>query len=392
MPAIALALCGVAETSLLLSLALLTAWRRFGRKPHALLWTVAFFLFTLDHLLMTARAYNDHESFGLTLLSTWATLTGATLVALGFRARAGLERWKPVVLFSAVTILVCTGLIIWRWASPVHHPVASGFSAAMLLLSVDAMRCSGRDGRSAGMIPMTMMVIFTLFFLFLTVLGLLTAPFGPVQDAVYLAAYLVGVPTSLTGIGLFALVLLAADLAQELRQLALVDPLTGLLNRRGIETHALREVARCLREGRPLTVVLADLDHFKAVNDALGHAVGDGVLQCFAAHLSASARAGDLVGRFGGEEFILVLPGADVQRAQEVVARIRKTAPQSLDAPGLQRMPTASFGLSALGDAADSLQAAISRADTALYRAKSDGRDCVRVAEAAWMRDQGGGS
>jgi diguanylate cyclase (GGDEF)-like protein len=378
MPVFALSLCGVVGTSLLLSIALFTAWLRFGRKRHALIWAAAFCLFTLENLLVVARVLRGGESFGLTLAAAYASLAGATLVGLGFRARAGLHRWQGVALIAAATAIGCTGLLVWRSAPPAHHPLLTGGIALMLWLAVDALRRESRENRAVG--TMVMMAVFTLFFVFLTGLGLITVPFGRLPETDYQAAYLVCVPTSIMGVGLFALVLLAEDLALGLRELATIDPLTGALNRRGLEALAEREAARCKREGRPLSVVLADLDHFKAVNDDLGHAIGDTALRRFAAHLLDSVRTGDLVGRIGGEEFILVLPGAGSAAASELIARIRRTAPALIEGAAARAMPTASFGIAVLNTPGDSLAAAIARADAALYQAKADGRDCVRVA------------
>jgi hypothetical protein len=108
-----------------------------------------------------------------------------------------------------------------------------------------------------------------------------------------------GVPASLTGIGLFALFLLAEDLAHGIRHLAIVDPLTGLLNRRGFDEAARRVKAQCRRSGMPVCVAVADLDNFKSINDRFGHKAGDMVLSEFARRLRANVRAGDLVSRAG---------------------------------------------------------------------------------------------
>ena len=165
---------------------------------------------------------------------------------------------------------------------------------------------------------------------------------------------------------------------------ALVDGLTGLANRRAASDALRAEAARAERLGTPLSVVLADLDGFKDVNDAHGHAVGDAVLRAFAEVLRVTLRESDVAGRWGGEEFLLLLPGADEEGAAQLAERVRiAIAERNIPgAPGLRM--TASFGVAEYGGEtnADDLLAA---ADGALYRAKRAGKDRVeRAARAAF--------
>lgn len=163
---------------------------------------------------------------------------------------------------------------------------------------------------------------------------------------------------------------------------ASIDGLTGLANRRPCEAALEKEVARAKRHGDPLAVIVADLDDFKNVNDRHGHATGDKVLREFAEALNASVREIDLPGRWGGEEFVVVLPGTDTAGGVRAAERIRRElARRVVLAPsGEQISQTASFGVagfSGLGDASELLAAA----DVALYRAKRAGKDRVAAAE-----------
>lgn len=162
--------------------------------------------------------------------------------------------------------------------------------------------------------------------------------------------------------------------------LARTDALTGLANRRAFDEVAQLEIQRAQRYGTPLTLVMADLDHFKAINDCHGHDAGDSVLQDFARILSASVRTVDLVGRWGGEEFAILMPGTDLQEATQAAERMRRQVEQSALslAEGSCRY-TASFGVAAFRSDMPTLASLLGRADAALYRAKAGGRNRVEV-------------
>lgn len=170
-----------------------------------------------------------------------------------------------------------------------------------------------------------------------------------------------------------------ARLHRMVERQALVDGLTGLANRRAAAEALRAEAARASRLQTPLAVVLADLDGFKDVNDEYGHAVGDEVLRAFADVLRQTLRESDVAGRWGGEEFLLLLPGADEEGAIRLAERIRAVlAGRSIPgAPGLRI--TASFGV-AESDGECGGDELVAAADSALYRAKRAGRDRVERA------------
>jgi diguanylate cyclase len=165
------------------------------------------------------------------------------------------------------------------------------------------------------------------------------------------------------------------------RELATRDALTGLLNRRAMVELLAREHPRIERGQGPLSVALLDIDWFKRINDSLGHGAGDEVLRRFAAILRDQLRAADALARWGGEEFLLLMPGTSLQDAQVVLERLRSelaaSAAFSDVAPGL----TVSFsaGIVEVADG-ESQDGAIDRADRALYQAKQSGRDRIVVA------------
>lgn len=165
-----------------------------------------------------------------------------------------------------------------------------------------------------------------------------------------------------------------------LREQATRDALTKLWNRHAIDEILVRELARSYRENIPLGVLMADLDCFKRVNDTYGHVAGDAVLQEVARRFLASSRAYDAVGRYGGEEFLLIMPGCDEQAALQTAERMREGIRQEpIELGGVPVMVTASFGVMSLPRGQEELPATVVRlADQALYQAKQAGRDrCV---------------
>jgi two-component system, cell cycle response regulator len=175
------------------------------------------------------------------------------------------------------------------------------------------------------------------------------------------------------------------DNVQMSMELAITDPLTGLYNRRYMETHVTSLVEQALARGKPLALLVVDIDYFKAVNDVHGHDAGDDVLREFSTRLKKSIRGIDLACRYGGEEFVIVMPETDMAVAAIVAERIRRRIagePFSIRAGATALDVTISVGLAALSGVADTPPAILKRADQALYRAKRDGRNRV-VADAA---------
>ena len=168
-------------------------------------------------------------------------------------------------------------------------------------------------------------------------------------------------------------------LAKAERQAA-TDALTGMANARAVQDNLKRMVAQAQRTGRALTAVMIDLDHFKALNDVYGHERGNEALAAVGQILTTGVRASDFAGRYGGEEFIVLLPETDRDGGVVLAEKLRRTI-AALALPEIDRPITASFGVAALPDDAVDAGTLVRAADRALYRAKADGRD--RVAAAA---------
>jgi diguanylate cyclase (GGDEF)-like protein/PAS domain S-box-containing protein len=165
----------------------------------------------------------------------------------------------------------------------------------------------------------------------------------------------------------------------ELERQATIDPLTGAFNRRYLERRLLAETSRARRSQLPLTVAVADLDHFKGVNDRYGHAAGDAALQAFVAVLVQSLRTEDVIARIGGDEFCMLFPGTSAKAAGIALERcLRGLRAMHVDCAGARFQVSGTFGVAEL-TGGQGAEAVLARADEALYRAKAAGRGRVLI-------------
>jgi two-component system cell cycle response regulator len=172
---------------------------------------------------------------------------------------------------------------------------------------------------------------------------------------------------------------------QHSMELAIFDPLTSLYNRRYMESHSISLVERAAERGKPVSILIVDIDHFKSINDSYGHCAGDDVLREFADRLRSCVRGIDLACRFGGEEFVVVMPDTDSGIASKVAERIRRRIagePFTVDRGTRTIDVTISVGLASRHNQNDTSATILQRADQALYRAKGSGRNRV-VSDAA---------
>jgi diguanylate cyclase (GGDEF)-like protein len=182
-------------------------------------------------------------------------------------------------------------------------------------------------------------------------------------------------PLALLGaVALLSIALMRSDLQH--RSAAIIDPLTSMLNRSALSTRVSELAQQAIVVNQPIGLVVGDLDQFKAINDGHGHAAGDAVLRDVAYRLRKQLRAFDLAYRLGGEEFLVVLPGADCDQAAVVAEDLRRAV---ADTPVAGLTVTMSFGVSAAAPGEFDYESVFARADLALYEAKHAGRDCVRT-------------
>lgn len=189
--------------------------------------------------------------------------------------------------------------------------------------------------------------------------------------------------------GRIGLALASLRLRDALRALSIRDPLSGLFNRRYMEESGERELCRAIRYRVPLAVVMIDLDHFKRFNDTFGHEAGDALVSEFGVLLRTQTRREDIACRYGGEEFLLILPELDADAACQCAEKLRQAMPQMVAEFNGQALGqiTASFGVAAYPEHGDAFAALVRLADKALYAAKRAGRDRVMVAPSLQMID-----
>ena len=285
----------------------------------------------------------------------------------------GRRRNVPAVLLMWTEVLVHSSVstILLGWASGTHY---------FLLVFLPAVALS-RSPKQASMA-----LTFLLFvYLGLDALSQVISPVYALDPWVatalrWLSISVVFVMFGYTGRYYVEHVLLAE---RRLRQAATTDHLSGLSNRRHFLQLATTEMERSARYGEVLTLILADIDHFKQVNDLHGHPAGDSVIRHISSLLMAHLRSMDLVGRWGGEEFIILLPSTGLQGAAQLCERIRERVENTPCevADGVALTVTLSFGVHQL-NLAGGLEQAIQRADAALYEAKRGGRNRVTVSRA----------
>ncbi len=208
-----------------------------------------------------------------------------------------------------------------------------------------------------------------------TVLLILAVAFGVDARAVINRPPLLIMPLALTmAVAILSTALMQSDVIH--RSEAVIDPLTGMLNRNSLKDRTLELAHQSERTGQPVGLIVGDLDHFKAVNDSYGHATGDAVLQDIAYVLRKQLRAFDLAYRIGGEEFLVLLPGANLEQSAAMAERLRRGVEADTVGGGLR--VTMSFGVSASRrDSAFDYELICAEADAALYEAKRQGRNRV---------------
>jgi diguanylate cyclase (GGDEF)-like protein len=291
----------------------------------------------------------------------WWGLGLLVVAVLGFRLAQGMAeriRAPEHALFAswAISVLVIAGSVA------VTGGITS-FAASWLLVPLVTLPARfGTRGVGAGVAFIAVLVI---------AIAIAVEPSQPLPPIYALFAML----TTLTAVAVLSTALMRSDVDH--RTEAVIDGLTGMLNRRALDQRLQELTAQAQITGQPVAVIAADIDHFKRVNDEHGHATGDAVLVEVAYRLRKALRAFDLAYRVGGEEFLVIVPGADVSAAAGLAEQMR-AAVAAEPAAGL--WITMSFGVA--GSAGPDLERErlLDEADTALYQAKARGRDQVVAA------------
>ncbi|MHC8606509.1 GGDEF domain-containing protein [Paenarthrobacter ureafaciens] len=328
----------------------------------------------------------------------WANPVGNVLVVAGaFSIWAGARTLRDL---RAAPWLLALGPLVTGVASALEDPannIWSGGAVYLAMITV-GVGLAARDlwhfkpTHSEISKAMSMVAWFaTLYFLARFIVFVTFGPDSSSFQGYFGAGPLGLVTTVLLVAASFTMTTLSNDqLIRGLRERASRDHLTGLLNRGTFMDLAGAELKRLRADGSSVAVVLADLDHFKAVNDEHGHRAGDAALKAFAEACRESVRSTDLVGRYGGEEFVLFLPGATQKRAEDIALEISKRM-ATMEVPGGGAFPTVSYGVTSSTPATADLTFMIEVADAALYSAKAQGRNRIVGAnriEAATIADE----
>lgn len=318
----------------------------------------------------------------------WAALLGNTFAmsscALMYLGSQQFLGQKPDwVLWGGVVGLSLCALAYFLWVQPDYRVRMAIFTGVLSILFVTHARLLMRRGQGfAARLAMAVMWVQASVF----VLRFGAVPWIDAADSNRFAPSIVH-STYIVSFGFLVLLFLIASqlmaserLRAEFEHLATYDSLTGALNRRMIQLAGEHELTRWERHGHPFAVLMIDIDHFKHINDRHGHAVGDDMLRRFVLALREPIRATDLVGRYGGEEFLVLLPMCDQHMAVDLAERLCRHVQATVLLPG--GIPcTASIGVGWVQPGDTGFDTLITRADTALYRAKGAGRNRVVAAQ-----------
>lgn len=349
------------------------------RSPYSGWWCLA---------LALLMAGNSAYLLTGTTQQVWADPLGnALLVAGAFSVWAGARslRLRPTPVW-----LLLSGAAVTAVASVLENPAYNAWSGGVVYLAMMAvgMGLAARDlallkpADSRVHQPLAVSAgVLAVYYLARTWVYVMEGPNGPEFTTYFSSAFtsiltivmLVTVSFSMTALS-------NEQLINALNDRASRDGLTGLLNRTTFEEQAEREVRRLQAAGSVSTVILADLDNFKAINDTHGHAAGDAAIKAFADACRASVRHTDLAGRYGGEEFIILLPGAHQESAWIIAETINHHLGTTKPPEGML-FPTVSYGIATSTTATADLPALIAAADQALYEAKSLGRNRIVTAQ-----------
>lgn len=350
-------------------------------------WVLAFLPLGLGSALI---ARGEQLPALLLLLREPLLLLGYALLLIGLRHYLRLGR--PWTLAGTVVFagMVLSAFFVAVFPNPeARLAVRTGGIALLMGSAVWSLRGVGSGGLRAVRLFLqgACGLIALLAALRLLALGLLALGVALPEAGRTLGIQLASMVTTLCVLAVICglTLLMTARMNEALLQLTIRDPLTGVLNRRGLDDAMGTVLAFARRVGRPVAVLACDIDHFKRVNDTHGHAQGDAVLRDFAALLAEHLPQADLVGRLGGEEFAVVLPGADGPEALREAERLRAVVAAHAFSVQGQRLPlTASFGVASAPGAQASWTELIARADAALYDAKAQGRNrCVLAPSAS---------
>lgn len=375
-----------------LSVIFFIAWKTMGRKAYALSWSVAFLAATFQWFFnLQPNLFPSYETY-------WLATSAFAIVVITLGIRGHCQRtncqYLPSNLWPASGMVFAAAV----WSTVVEPNIGlrtaiiPAAACISLLLSALIIIKHRERTRPAEWAAATSLVLFAGTQGIAAVMAAMQGAFG---DSAYQSLYLnfnfMTLPAGYMATSMFIIFMLASDISIEMKEIAIRDQLTGVLNRRGLGEQGAQAYANARRTGRPVSVVMTDIDRFKSINDDHGHACGDEALVSFSKLLIDGRRSEDILARVGGEEFALILQGTPIEKALEIAdkLRVRIEADEAL-INGVTIKMTASFGVAAVSDKDTCLSDTIVRADRALYRSKRAGRNQVDLDSSQLLMQQDG--
>ncbi|MEO7496595.1 MAG: GGDEF domain-containing protein [Massilia sp.] len=324
----------------------------------------------------------DFPSFGIAVAANLLIIVGVALEVAAYCTFFGFQSWKRFLYpFTALALLIMYSARLFGATGAeltiMMSVIIAMFTGAMSAILLGPSRHSSLLRRLIGVNDLIFFVAMSLrAYTGFTCSGFSLFTPSAVQSFSYLTGYLLLI---VNGFGFLLLCKEKDD--RKMQRLATIDSLTGLVNRRAFFERTDSARAHSARINRPIALMMIDIDHFKRLNDRFGHASGDEALCVFAATTQTILREHDVMGRLGGEEFGLVMPGTDLKGALLVAERLRAAVEQApLPTSGYAYNMTVSIGLVVI-DKDEHINAAMARADHALYAAKSAGRNRIEVGD-----------
>ena len=374
-------------TSTALSVIFFLAWKTQGEKPYALSWSIAFMAATMQWFVTLNAVWFSSAEVHWLLVNALA-LVLITLSIRGHSQRTGFD-YLPDNLWPYTGAVFA--VIVWTTVVDPHvgwrTALVPAYACITLFLSAVMIIRHREHSRAAEWATAISLVLFATSQGIAAGMALLQGVGG---DETYRSLYLhynyITLPAGYITTSMFIIFMLASDLSEQMKDIAIRDELTGLLNRRGFKENGRRAFSHARRNGTPLTVIMTDIDRFKFINDKYGHAAGDAALVHFSRLLEESRRGEDVVARVGGEEFALLLPGTDLRDAMAIADQLCNSVgstPMDMTSVGLPM--TSSFGVASISETDRTLDDMVLRADRALYRSKRAGRNQVDLESSQLM-------
>ena len=324
---------------------------------------------------------SDHRLVSFGIFAAFLLALAGCVVGLAHHYRLT-PPWLLLAVAVLVSLLLNLFILDMPRASFVRNLLYQAPYAVIQAIGVGVILANARK-RALDVALLVIYFISALHFLAKPILAMLigsgAAPQAYITSTYAAVSQTVGAVLLIAN-GLVMLLIIVRDVMADMTARSETDTLSKLLNRRGFEDRGDKALALAERSGVPAVMIVADLDHFKRINDTFGHATGDQVIEAFGTALRNCSAPHAVLGRMGGEEFAALLPGANLVTGRlyaETVRNAFRTMPQHLT--GLSEPVTVSIGVAQFSPG-DRLSDLLRRCDTALYQAKTDGRDCVRLA------------